>query len=807
MAGSQLKQLKAALKEKGLIGQTNVKKKNRKSKTPSETRRDDREQVISDIRGNFNKFDQRINRSKRDVTVIKGGKFVTVGSQQHNDATRSNTSTQKSMKLQYELEKKQKGKNGGISDRRFGESNKHMTAEEKMLERFTRERQAQSKKKNAFSLGSDDESDNDDGFILTHGGKTLAIDDEDDLEVADNKNVRYVDEDQIDDQPPRKKSKKDVMKEIIAKSKFYKHQRQLEQQKTQETIMDLDDEFADVLQEFNEMQTPKPQFSTKSKEDIDYDTKVRELTYDKRSVPADRTKTQEELQKEHDDKLKKLESDRLRRMEGLEAEDREAEADDLDDEFWAGSGDEADGFTIENSEQEDDGQDSGTESGNELNGRPKPIRKPTVIMPSNSEEFLQQISDIPSGKQVEYIRKIIDHYKPNLAVGNKAKMNVFVGIIFEYVLHLSQKPQPDQPLIEDLSSLVKVLAEKFNEDLVECIRSEINHIQTRIINRELLKRDCVFFTLIGYLFSTSDHYHLVVTPSLILMNEILSGFIYEKTVPSSQLYQGVFIVDTLINYQRFSKRYIPEVVTFLEKAMALLLPEPQLIDSSKLLSIKNVIDTNLNLQKQTKFRKYDEQAIQLSLSEIFNTKDNDDQLKFKVIIKIVDIIDRLISLWKDKSVLIEVSQTFIALLKHLVKYYGATLPQSTKILTRLTKLQTMAVKERKPLVLQTHRAIAIATYVPKFEENFNPDKKSYDVNVERQEMNKVKAQLKKERKQALKDIRQETRFVAREQIQEKKKMYDDYHKKMASIVNSISTIEGAEKNEYEREKKLRKSRK
>ena len=428
-------------------------------------------------------------------------------------------------------------------------------------------------------------------------------------------------------------------------------------------------------------------------------------------------------------------------------------------------------------------------------------------MPSSNEEFAQQISDIPSEKQVEYIRKIIDHYKPNLAVGNKAKMNVFVGIIFEYVLQLSQKPQPDQALIEDLSSLVKVLAEKFNEDLVECVRSEINEIQTRIINRELLKRDCVFFTLIGYLFSTSDHYHLVVTPSLILMNEILSGFIYEKTAPLSQLYQGVFIVDTLINYQRFSKRYIPEVVTFLEKAMVMLLPEPKLIDSSKLLSIKNIIDTNLNLSKQTKFKKYDEQTIILSLSELFDANDDDDQLKFKVIIKIIDIIDRLISLWKDKSVLIEVSQTFIALLKHLVKYYGATLPQSTKVLTRLTKLQTMAVKERKPLVLQTHRAIAIATYVPKFEENFNPDKKSYDVNVERQELNKVKAQLKKERKQALKDIRQETRFVAREQIQEKKKMYDEYHKKMASIVNSISTIEGAEKNEYEREKKLRKSRK
>ena len=73
-------------------------------------------------------------------------------------------------------------------------------------------------------------------------------------------------------------------------------------------------------------------------------------------------------------------------------------------------------------------------------------------------------------------------------------------------------------------------------------------------------------------------------------------------------------------------------------------------------------------------------------------------------------------------------------------------------------------------------------------------------------MNKVKHELKKEKKAALKDIRQENRFIAREQISEKKRMYDDYHKKMANIVNSIQSEEGAEKNQYERERKQRKRR-
>lgn len=797
MAGSQLKQLKAALKDKGLIGQTNIKKKNKKSKTPSETRRNDQEQIINDIRSNFNKFDQRINRTKRDVTVIKGGKFVKVGSQQHNDATRTHTSIQKSMKMQYDLEKQKHGKTGGLQDRRFGENNKHMTAEEKMLERFTRERQTQSKKKNVFSIGSDDEElEEDDGFILTHAGKNLAMDLEDDEGELGQSNVRYVDEDQqVEEEPPRRKTKKDVMKEVMAKSKFYKHQRQQEQLERQETIMDLDDEFGDIMQEFNTM-APAKAMKKKSEDDIDYDSKVRELTYDKRSVPADRTKTQEEIQKEHTDKLKKLEADRLKRMEGLDVDERNAEGDDLDGEFWAGSDeDEAEGFTIKESDNENESDSELEDEDKPASSKPKSIRIPAITMPASHQQFLEQIEDIKPKNQPEYIKKIIAHYKPNLAMGNKDKMNVFIGILFEYVLYLSQE-SGNQDLIENIMVIMKQLADSFNEELVENIRKEIDIIQGRIIEKRLLKRDCIFFILIGYLFSTSDQYHLIVTPTLILMNEILANFHYEGESSKLDLYQGVLIVDILLNYQRISQRYYPEVINFLQKALILIVPEPNQIDKSYKAS-------SATINKATKFDAIENSNIEIG--QLFDSSNLDNNLlKFQILNKIIGLIDKIASMYKDKSALIEIINPFITILKHLIKYYAIQLPQIGKTLTKLINLTTIATKERVPLTLQTHRQISIATYVPKFEENFNPDKKSYDVNVERQELNKVKAQFKKERKQALKDIRQETKFVAREQINEKKKMYSDYHKKMSSIVNSISTIEGAEKNEYEREKKQRK---
>ncbi|EGW31411.1 uncharacterized protein SPAPADRAFT_154530 [Spathaspora passalidarum NRRL Y-27907] len=787
MAGSQLKQLKAALKEKGLIGQTNTKSKKSKH-NKAEVKRDDRQHKIDEVRNEFNKFDTKINRTKHDVSIIQQGKFVKMGSKQHNETSARNGAVLKTMKMQYNLEKGRRGKTGGILDKRFGESDKHLSKEEKMLARFTKERQNASRKRNAFSLESDeeDEDDDEDGFTLTHSGQALSLDDE--------PSVKYVDEDySVEDeqeQPARKKSKNEVMKEIIAKSKFYKQQRQKEFAKTQDEIDVLDDEFGDVMDDLRNVQTATPVFSTKSAESIEYDSKVRELTYDRRAVPADRTKTQEELIKEHEDKLKKLEADRLRRMEGF-VDSREAEADDLDDEFWAGGSDEDEeqGFAI----KEDGGDDSESESEDEHSGRPKTVKTPPVIMPYTHHEFEQEVSQIEPAKQANHINKIIQAYKPNLAQGNKEKMNNFVGILFQHVLHLANHDQEFQHIVE----IVKKLAETYNEKLVGTIREEISHIQSRILKHHLRKSDLVFFVVIGYLFSTSDHYHLIVTPCLILMNELLTSIIYSPNTNVQTIGQGIFTVDVLLSYQRFAKRFDPEVVNFIEYAMLQLIPEPKKMTG---------LDKILSSKTESRFSVSKTEQINTGIISIKQLFKEEGELKSQLLVKLVDIMDKLVSLYKEKSCLIEILDSFIPILKHLVKYFAASIPNLSSTLTKFTKLQSNLVKSRKPLTLQHHRALAMATFAPKFEENFNPDKKSYDVNKERADLNKIKYQIKMEKKAALKDIRQENKFVAREQIAEKKSMYDEYHKKMANIVNSISTIEGAEKNQYEREKKLRKNK-
>lgn len=270
-----------------------------------------------------------------------------------------------------------------------------------MLERYTRERQRGQGKKGMFNL-EDEEDLGLDGFDegtalggLTHGGRAVndlpgddfmaqGLGDDDDDELDDDERRGRIDRRQVDrghfggfdeeelvsafhapldkgsSQPEKKKSKAEVMSEIIAKSKDYKMERQ-KQKDMDDDLRDELDENLDDLRELlgtapvldrNAIPGPsRPKSTNKdAAEDREYDQVVRTLAYEARAKPKDRTKTEDELAVEEAGALQKAEAKRQRRMKGEDVSDEEDEeasggyrkrrkmerrgdADDLDDDF------------------------------------------------------------------------------------------------------------------------------------------------------------------------------------------------------------------------------------------------------------------------------------------------------------------------------------------------------------------------------------------------------------------------------------------------------------------------------------------
>jgi nucleolar protein 14 len=110
---------------------------------------------------------------------------------------------------------------------------------------------------------------------------------------------------------------------------------------------------------------------------------------------------------------------------------------------------------------------------------------------------------------------------------------------------------------------------------------------------------------------------------------------------------------------------------------------------------------------------------------------------------------------------------------------------------------------RRPLELHHHRPLAIKTSIPKFEELFNPDK-HYDPDRERAEAAKLRAEHKREKKGAIRELRKDANFIARESLREKKERDAAYEKNYKRLVAEIQGEEGKEAKAYEREKQWRK---
>lgn len=107
-------------------------------------------------------------------------------------------------------------------------------------------------------------------------------------------------------------------------------------------------------------------------------------------------------------------------------------------------------------------------------------------------------------------------------------------------------------------------------------------------------------------------------------------------------------------------------------------------------------------------------------------------------------------------------------------------------------------RTKTPLKMQQHRPIPIAQHLPKFEKAYSMDK-HYDPDHERSQMHKLESQIKKEKKGALRELRKDNQFIAREKVKERKHKDDEYNKMVKGVMNILEG-EQSEMKRLEREK-------
>lgn len=306
--------------------------------------------------------------------------------------------------------------------------------------------------------------------------------------------------------------------------------------------------------------------------------------------------------------------------------------------------------------------------------------------------------------------------------------------------------------------------------------------------------ELVFCRLIIKIFPTSDFQHPVTTPCLILMSRFLGQC---RIRHAKDAISGLYLCDLIADHQKLSKRIVPEVMIFLQQLLVAVLPKGT---SSK--GDFPMPDESLNLH----VKKDQEVTTSIKFTSLASSTLEIAVTGGTLLFACLKQIEVFAKIYTSSIAFVEMFEPIIAVLKVVSK---KQLPQTVQnqmsgVLDALSKMHKYAMQTRKPLQLQHHRAIPIATYVPKFEENYSLDK-HYDPDRERSQTKKLEAQYQKERKGAIRELRRDAQFIARERAKDTAEKDEQYKSKVRKI-HGLLENEQAEKKQYEREKKWSKSR-
>ncbi|GAB7364184.1 hypothetical protein MBLNU230_g4735t1 [Neophaeotheca triangularis] len=859
MPPSQLKRLKSSLREQGVTGGQKSKKQ-KKAAAHGKNGNNDRVQrnvALQSIRESFNPFEYKAVSSRpakfqstsRDDA---GGKYKQV---LHRPGV-SKSMGEQSRRATLLPEMQKRNKVGGLVDRRIGEGDTDMTPEERAAQRFAMEKSGKAKKGGMFDLeGSDDEGA---GAGLTHGGRRLedlAADDfgedvsagsesegDDGGFLKRKRPESNVEEDGVEDeladqedgdQPQRKKTKQEVMKEVIAKSKLHKYERQ----KAKEDDDDLRDELDLGMQEMMALlqghKVPTPASNNleaksngdgptmnpdrqrlldgmdRKDADKEYDTKLRQLAQDTRAQPSDKTLTAEEKAEKEAARLKELEEKRTKRMRGEDVSDDEEPARRRHDAEDEGEVDKKD---------EEEIPDEAAEFGFTSSAPPQKPNKGEQLVLEDEDEFALDGDLIASGSDVdvdmseesegeeseaeadpedqrdadeddEFIKGILGDEGPtganDLKLGEKpAKVADSTGLAFTYpcprthseMLEITAKVKPSElpTIVQRIRALHHPsLSSSNKESMSDFSAVLVDHVAYMAYKKQPLP---IIEQLIRHLHSLSRTYPETIANAF---RKHLQAF-HERGQPEA----GDLIVLTAIGSIYPTSDHFHQVVTpaitLMARWLEMTAPTTPEVHATGILLVR------LSASYQQLSKRFVPETLrftQRALAAQPQTHQKDH----------ANNIITLANLWKDIPSFHELFQTFTSLL-----------PKKES-----RNLQIMLANPPhplQPLQLHHHRAQPIRTSIPKFEESFNPDK-HYDPDKERTEANKLQKEYKRERKGALRELRKDANFIARQKLGEKREADAAYEKKYRKLIAEVQNEEGAESKQYEREKRMRKGKK
>ncbi|XP_061732445.1 nucleolar protein 14 [Nerophis ophidion] len=386
---------------------------------------------------------------------------------------------------------------------------------------------------------------------------------------------------------------------------------------------------------------------------------------------------------------------------------------------------------------------------------------------------------------------------PSLAVGNKPKLQKLVDFLLEYFGELACSSPPELTTIDKLIPELYTLCQMFPEEACKSMQTIISDAAQSMEEDAEVKRHAAFPTLdmlihlkvTALLFPTSDFRHPVTTPALLYIGQALT----KCPVRSLQdVTSGLVLCCLAVEYVSFSKRFLPELINFLTGTLHLAVQDksspgyiviPPFRASGKHSNL-------LVLSDSESWKSWDNKSqLPLSATQHLALKDLEgDHFKLTCVSTCMDLVKRCCLLYSDLASFRHIFQPIRTLLSQHLS--SQLLPEPLKALqTEILEVINNTPAALSRLVFDKKKPVPLKLFTPKIVEVFDYGKKR-GVTKEEKEKERVRHKYKREFKGALREIRKDTRFLAREKLSEVMNRDAERKRKVKELFGSLATQEG-----------------
>jgi nucleolar protein 14 len=190
----------------------------------------------------------------------------------------------------------------------------------------------------------------------------------------------------------------------------------------------------------------------------------------------------------------------------------------------------------------------------------------TFECPDTLQEFESLCAERPLSDVLIIIERLRILYNAKLAPENKKKMQKLTIILFDYFGTIPETHLTSS-FIDGFTRHLAEVAAAFPEKVARYSKRRIEKMQSKVSKDRLKKRvvmptlhELLFMRFMCQMYPGSDQVHGIMTPLTVLMGDLL---MFAKVKEYTDIATGLFMCDMILNAQRLSKRYAPEVITFL----------------------------------------------------------------------------------------------------------------------------------------------------------------------------------------------------------------------------------------------------